>query len=243
MKKLIILGCGFVGKHLSDFLKEDFEIYTTSRNPQNNLNNLPNPILFNLNDKETYTNLPKNSLIIWNFPAEPLENVKEFYDFTQQNNIDIKIIYGSTSAYKNKEGSINEETQTDESINRVRGENYLLNKGVNILQLSGIYGDSRSPFNWLNKGLIKNSNKTVNLIHVEDICKITKEILKLDLKSERINITDGINYLWKDLWVLGVKENIVNSDCPPFLEPEHRHILNDKILKLLPNYRFKKLLR
>ena len=241
MQKIVILGCGFVGKHLINHLKDYYDIYTTSRNPIVNLNNLPNPILFNLNDSKTYKNIPDSSIVIWNFPAEPIEKVKEFYNFTLENGISIKIIYGSTSAYLDKEGYISESNLTNENIERVKSENFLLSKGINILQLSGIYGELRHPFNWLNKGLIKNSNKTVNLIHVEDICKITKKVLDLDLKSERINLSDGINYLWKDVWSLGFKNGLVNVECPPFLDPEHRHILNNKLLKLFDNYSFFKI--
>lgn len=239
MQKIIILGCGFVGKYLVNYLKNDYDIYTTSRNPELKLSKLPNPILFDLNNHQTYNNIAKNSIIIWNFPAEPIEKVKDFYNFCLENNISIKVIYGSTSAYINKEGFVDENCNTDDNIKRVQGENFLLEKGSNILQLSGIYGESRHPFNWLNKGLIKNSNKTVNLIHVEDICNITKKILDLNLKSERINISDGVNYLWKDLWEIGLRNGIVNVECPPFLEPEYKHIINDKLLNLIGNYQFK----
>jgi nucleoside-diphosphate-sugar epimerase len=238
MHKLVILGCGFVGKHLVHYLNDEYDIYTTSRNPENNLNTLPNPVLFDLNNSNTYKNIPQNSIIIWNFPAQPIEKVKEFYNFTLENNISIKIIYGSTSAYISKEGLIDETNLTDESIGRVNGENFLLRNGVNILQLSGIYGESRHPFNWLNKGLIKNSNKTVNLIHVDDICKITKKILNINIKGERINLSDGVNYLWKDLWALGFDKNIVHTECPVFLEADHRHISNKKILNLIGSYSF-----
>lgn len=241
MQKVVILGCGFVGKYLADYLKNDYLVYTTSRNPNKNLNDLPNPLLFNLNASETFKNIPNDSIIIWNFPAEPLESVEEFYNYCQQNNIQIKIIYGSTSAYIKKEGVITEEDITNESTPRVKGENYLLSKGTNILQLSGIYGYSRHPFNWLNKGLIKNSNKTVNLIHTDDICKITRIILELNLNAERINISDGNNYLWKDLWKLGIDKNIVNTECPPDLESENRFISNHKLIKLIGDYRFKDL--
>lgn len=242
MQKLVILGSGFVGKYLSESLKNEFEVYNTSRNPQLNINELPNPILFDLNNENTYINIPQNSIIIWNFPAEPIEKVKIFYDFILKNNIEIKIIYGSTSAYIDKSGNINENNITDENISRVSGENYLLNNGVDVLQLSGIYGGTRNPFNWLNKGLIKNSNKSVNLVHVKDICEITKKILKLNLKGQRVNVSDGVNYLWKDLWVLGTENNLVKTECPPFLDPEHKYISNKKLLKLLPNYIFKNIL-
>ena len=238
MQKLVILGCGFVGKYLIEELKNDYEVFATSRNPQVNLNNFENSITFDLNNSDTYKNLPENSMIIWNFPAEPLEKVQDFYQYCLAHLITIKIIYGSTSAYIKKQGNINENDLTDESIQRVKGENFLLNNGVNILQLSGIYGESKSPFNWLNKGLIKNSNKNVNLIHVKDIVKITKNILSLDLKSQRINVTDGHNYLWKDLWKSGQDRNVVNVDCPPFLEANHRYIENNKLLNIIGNYQF-----
>ncbi len=247
MQKVVILGCGFVGKYLVTHLQDSYDVFATSRNPKNfsNDNNLlktKNILHFDLEDNQTFKNIPNNSLIIWNFPAQPFNKVQDFYNYCVNNSIDIKIVYGSTSAYVKKSGEIDENDLTDESISRVKCENYLLNQGVNVLQLSGIYDQIKNPFNWLNRGMIKNSNKTVNLINAQDIAKITKIILEIDLSGERINISDGENYLWKNLWQLSFDKKIVNTDCPPFLNHDYKYISNKKLLSIIGNYNFEKLI-
>lgn len=241
MQKVVILGCGFVGKYLIKKLENNFDVYATSRNPENNLKDFANALTFDLTHSDTYKNIPSNSTIIWNFPAQPFDKVTSFYNYCLEHSISIKIIYGSTSAYLKKQGEVTENDPTDENIERVKGENFLLAKGTNILQLSGIYGHDKQPFNWLNKGLIKNANKNVNLIHVDDIVNITEKVLAIDINNQRINVTDGQEYLWKDLWALGQDRKLVNTPCPAYLEADHRYLSNKKLLGLFENYNFVKI--
>lgn len=242
MKKVVLLGCGFVGKYLNDFLKkENYDIILTSRNPEVNLSEFSNTIKFDLSDPLTYQNIPENSEIIFLFPAEPFELVQNFYNYIHTKS-HIRIVLGTTSIYTDKTGIINESSSIDADNKRFHGESFLMKKGSIILSLSGIYGGTRHPFDWLNKGLIKNANKTVNLIHVNDICHIILKFLQSDVNSERFNISDGSIYWWRELWKIGKDRNLIKSECPPELEKESRIINNQKLLNFIGNnYSFQKI--
>ncbi|MBC7476006.1 MAG: hypothetical protein H7263_17115 [Candidatus Sericytochromatia bacterium] len=242
-KNLVILGCGFVGKYLIKSLENNtnYQVFATSRDPEKNLADFKNRIKFDLLDENTYVNIPENSFIIMNFPAEPLDKIKKFYEYVKDSSI-IKICLGTTSGYLEKSGVITELSPLKLDNSRIQGENFLMKNGSLILQLSGIYGGNRHPFNWLNKGLIKNSNKTVNLIHVNDICNIITFLLDSDLHSQRINLSDGQQHWWHDIWSLGVSRKEVITECPESLEIDNRFIDNQKIVNIIgQDYSFEQL--
>ncbi len=240
MRRVVLLGCGFVGIHLlKELEKQNFQVFPTSRDPDKNqfLKSHPNKIRFDINEPLTYQNIPDNCEIIWLFPAKPLAKVIEFYNFIAAKS-KIRIVLGTTSSYLAKSGIIDESSELDLTKARVQGENFLLSKGAVILALSGIYNKERHPFSWLNKGLIKNSNKSVNLIHINDISKIILEIMASELSQERFNVSDGVKYWWKDIWKTGNEKGYVFAGCPPESEAEDRLISNNKLRILLGNYKF-----
>jgi nucleoside-diphosphate-sugar epimerase len=236
MNKIVILGCRFVGISLMPFLeKAGYEVYASSRKPLENelLKNHPNHLKFNLEDKSTYQNIPENADIVWTFPAVPVDNVSDFLTYLKQKNCRVRVVLGTTSAYTDKQGILTENSQLDTESPRIKGENLLMENGTVVLQLAGIYSEERHPFNWLNKGLIKNSNKTINLIHVNDICNIISKVLKSDLKGERFILSDGNKYWWRDIWKTGKERNKVRVDCPPKLEIEDRQVSNLKLKEFM----------
>ena len=222
-KKIVLLGCGFTGKYLVDrFSGESVEILCTNRNK-------PGSIRFDLNDESTWKNIPGGADIIWLFPAEPVEKVKEF-----SKNRKIRIVLGTTSSYKEKSGVIDENSELDFAIPRVEGEEFLRSKGAVVLRCSGIYGYDRNPFNWLKKGLIKNGNKTVNLIHVDDLAEIIFRIIISEIKGEVFTVSDGEKYWWKEIAEAGKKRNVLNSDFfLPENEFEEKYVDSKKMIKFL----------
>ncbi|MBN8704369.1 MAG: NAD(P)-binding domain-containing protein [Bacteroidetes bacterium] len=245
MKNLILLGYGFTGEAiLQAFLKAGFQVIVTSRNPEK-LPDLPEfvqKIKFDLLNKATWTNLPDQSELIWMFPAEPIEAVKSFLEFARQHQISCRIILGTTSSFLAQTGQIDEKSELDFSRVRVQGEKLLFDKGAVWLQCSGLWGGDRQPVNWLNKGLIKNGNKTLNLIHRDDIAEIAVQILAKDIRSDMFCLSDGKPYLWKNLLVEFKKSVQTSVDSLPDGPEENRQISNAKIAGLMgEDFRFRKL--
>jgi len=245
MKKLVLLGYGFTGEAiLPAFLKAGFQVTVTSRNPEK-LPDLPESvqkIKFDLLNKATWTNLPDQSELIWLFPAEPIEAVNSFLQFAGQHHIPCRIVLGTTSSFLAQTGQIDEKSELDFSRSRVQGEKLLFDNGAVWLQCSGLWGGDRQPVNWLNKGLIKNGNKTLNLIHRDDIAEIAVQVLKKELRSDMFCLSDGKPYLWKNLLEEFKKSGQTSVDSLPDGPEENRQISNAKIAGLMgEDFRFRKL--
>jgi hypothetical protein len=226
----LILGKGYVGKAFCD---EHPATIGTRRKVTGS--GTPS---FDLDNAATWRNIPEAKTVIWTFPATPLEKVEEFYN-QKLSSCKNLIILASTSRYlvKRQKQRIDENSELDLSILRVQGEELLKSKGATVLALSGIYGPNRDPASWLYKGLIKNPNKMLNLIHLSDIISTLRHLQEHPLPGETINLSDGDPKTWREI---GEKAGF------HFRMPGERElskiISNEKIKSILPsNYKFKEL--
>lgn len=192
MYDYLILGNGYCGSRLIKKIKNG---RITSRSPE-----LSEQIYFDLNDKDSWSNLPEAKIVIWTFACKNQENEFRFYQNLLKKSQQI-IIYSTSSVYKHEFDNqvITESTPLKLDNPRLIAEERLRKLGANIFTLSGIFGPQRDPKNWLLKGLIKNPQKTVNLIHVDDIITLTLELADLSLSSCRINLCSGTSDSWAKL--------------------------------------------
>ena len=228
--KVLILGKGYVGSAL---FKEIPGALGTNRSIKHT-----GSLYFDLEKPETWRHLPKCDTVIWTFPAKPVRTVSRFYKTYLQHCKNI-IVLASTSCYqiKNNKELVTEETQLDEAIIRVKGEEYLRKKGATVLCLAGIYGPDRIPLNWLYKGLIRNPKKIVNLIHLDDIIFTIKHLIDSPLPGERFNLSDGEARTWKE-----IGEKVGFEFRMPGERELSKIIDNSKIRDILPeDYQFKDL--
>lgn len=245
MKSIVLLGYGFTGEAILPVLmKAGYKVSVTSRNPEK-LTDLPESvqkIKFDLLKNETWENIPGQSELIWLFPAEPFVAVKSFLDFADQHQLSCRLVLGTTSSFLLHSGQIDETSPLDYTRPRVQGENLLYESGAVWLQCSGLWGGDRQPVNWLNKGFIKNGNKTLNLIHRDDIAEIAVQILKKDIRNNMFCLSDGNPYLWKNLLEAFKKSGQTSVDSLPDGPEENRQISNTKIAGLMgEEFKFRKL--
>jgi len=162
-------------------------------------------IRFNLDQPDTWKNIPADCDLLWCFPAEPLDQVQAC---AAAMNLPSRrlVVLGSTSAYPT--GTVNEyppawidETASiDESKPRVKGEEYLrIYCHAIILRVSGIYGPRRNPLTWIQRGRVGSSRKFVNLIHVEDLAEVCLAALEYGQPGEIYTVSDGIPRTWEEI--------------------------------------------
>lgn len=192
MYDYLILGNGYCGSRL---IKKVTNAAVTSRQPKSK-----EIIHFDLHDQSTWKNLPQSKVVIWTFACKNEELEFALYDHLKTI-ADQIIIYSTTSVYKHEYDNqvITESSELDFTKARLIAEEKLRSLGANIFTLCGIFGPKRDPKNWLLKGLIKNPNKTVNLIHVDDIITLTLELADLGLNSKRINLCTDQSDSWETL--------------------------------------------
>lgn len=217
----IILGRGHVGSAIH---RRNTDFLFTLRKK-----NHPGTIVFDLENETTWKNLPKVDNVIWTFPARPLDLVERFYE-ERLSEVKNLIVLASTSCYINKrqKEKIDESSPLNENIIRVRGEEFLRKQGATVMCLAGIYDSERNPLNWMEKRLIRNPSKVVNLIHTEDIVSIIEHFLKMPKPGERFNISDGVPRTWQEI---GDKAGFEFR-----MDPER------EVSKLLSNAKLKKVL-
>ena len=190
--KITVLGAGYVG---SRFVEKYSCANSYRSQPANDAS-----FYFDLNDRESWQNIAETDAVLLTFAIKDLALIQDFYEHSLKS-IDKVYVYASTSCYQ---VNYNEETVTEKSelvlsTARVECEEWLRQQGATVLTLSGIFGPNRMPENWLKKGLIKNANKTLNLIHVDDIVDLTYRLMQSDLKGERINLSSGEKIYWYQL--------------------------------------------
>ncbi len=239
---LIILGGGFTGKVIyCQALKLQRPLFITSRNPELHLQSFPKSdrIGFDLENPESWNNLPEKGDLIWTFPATPVEQIERFIE--KKGEIFHRfVVIGSTSAYQvdPKKGvvTVDESSPIHLTDPRVKGEE-LLRKSLDamILRSAGIYGPGRNPLDWIRKGRLKNGPHYLNLIHVEDLAGASLLALEKGIPGEVYNISDGNPRKISDLVeTAGIRWNIPAPPISTEIDPGKK-VSNQKILHLL-NY-------
>ena len=207
----VVLGFGYTGNVLyATGTSKGWTVHATSRNPLNNLSDIPSEqrMKFDLEQPSTWLNIPVGADLIWCFPATPLEQVQAFAR-TLDAPLRRIVVLGSTSAYEVSAHSIEyppswigESAPIDLTKPRVQGEEYLReHHGAIVLRVSGIYGPGRSPLDWIRQGRVGSSRKYVNLIHVEDLAAICLAAIEKGKPGEAYNVSDGQPRTWNEICV------------------------------------------
>lgn len=238
MKKLGIIGCGWLGNHLAESLSDQYEIFATTTTASKiaaleakaytaTLVSFPDEMNPEMQEWDIASKL---DAIIIAVPFSGLrgskipmtgkrENLLRFIgDFKGQ------IFYtSSTGVYPNSE---KEFTEDDLPANEVESESFILEKfpQTNILRLGGLMGGERLLKNYN----ISNVDQPVNHIHYADICSVVEKMLNNQSQSQVYNVVAPIH---------PNKEEVINSQKGLPFEGERtvigRIISPEKLIKEL----------
>ncbi len=192
----LILGCGYTG----EFLKS----YVAEKSPQSSVqftNRVAkgSGLSFKLSDASTWTSLPDCRNLVWLFAAEDLEATKNFWNHARSR-FEKTLVVSSTGFFEADEDSVvTEKSPLQWSLPRVQCEEYLRDHGASIIHAAGIYGPKRNPLDWYQRGLIKNLNKWLNLVHVEDLAQFIWHGSFYAAPSMRYIASDGSPRLWTEI--------------------------------------------
>jgi len=203
MKKLGIIGCGWLGSHIAERLSNQYEIFATttteskiedleSKGYKVTLANFSNELDSEMKEWDAVSEL--DSIII-SVPFSGIRGAKIPMNDKRQNLLkfigDFKgqlFLTSSTGVYPQEEKEFTEEDQPAENV---ESESFILEKfpQTNILRLAGLMGDQRLLKNYN----ISNPDQLVNHIHYADICSVVEKMLENQSQSKVYNVVAPIH--------------------------------------------------
>ncbi len=239
LRSVVVLGAGYTGEFLVRRLLDRGVAVTATRRSWGTIPSAfdaANRIGFDLANPSTWGSLPAADAAAWLFPAEPPEEVASFARHHIQK-IPRWTVIGTTSSYHPVgEGDIvTEATPLDTTVSRVRGEEVLRMLGANILRAAGIYGPGRNPLDWLRGGRIAGEERTVNLIHVEDLAAAVVASLESAFEGEHFIVCDGRPRRWGSIASWAIERGYIRDvryDASTRARSS-RELSNAKLIELL----------
>ncbi len=241
-RSLIILGSGYTAKFLLPLAQHHYsKVFATSRDPDRHLSHLrlDQRIRFDLAQPETWQAIPPSADIVWCFPAIPIELVRQFAEAASLRTRRL-VVLGSTSAYDIDDSAdypppwIDETASIDLAKPRVQGEESLrTDYGAIVLRVAGIYGQGRSPVEWIRTGRVNRSRKYVNLIHVEDLASCCLAALTHADSGGVYNVSDGHPKTWMEICQMVEQRWAIRSSDSQEANATGKRVLNKRMCDLL----------
>jgi nucleoside-diphosphate-sugar epimerase len=255
MKKIGIIGCGWLGSHIADKLSGRYEIFatTTSESKIKDLSDKGyHTTLVSFPDEdisETMTEwkvVPQLDAVIITVPFSGIRGTEIPLRERAQNLLAFLGDYhgqifmmSSTGVYPDIEKEFKEEDRSPEDV---PSENIIKSRfpEVNILRLAGLMGDHRLLKNYN----ISNLDLLVNHIHYADICSVVEIMLNNQSQSKVYNVVapvhpnkEEIIHAQKDLPYSGERTNQGRTISPSKLisdlnfefqypDPRYFHLMN-----------------
>lgn len=187
MKKLTIIGLGWLGLPLAQKLKnENWKIVGTKRTIENlPIEHYPLDLNHLVITPDIERILATDAIVIAIPPSTTSEEnyfsgIQKLTSIAINNGIKQLIFISSTSVLPMSEGDFDENTEIAPHSLLAKVENWLLSQKINcdILRLAGLVGKKRHPVFYLSgKSNLKEANQPVNLVHLEDCLSAISLIL------------------------------------------------------------------
>jgi nucleoside-diphosphate-sugar epimerase len=256
-----ILGCGWLGLPLAEFLIEKgFTVKgsTTHEEKAERLNKSGiQPFVLNFTphpQKEQLDELPaflKSDVLIISIPPQASQQGEDFHpmqilhlsEHLKLTDVN-KIIYiSSTSIYPDQNNEVSEEDINKDSPNAAlrRAEEILsgLHRNLTILRCGGLMGYDRIPGKYfIGKKDLNTGNIPVNFIHRDDVIRIIYEVIRQEKWNEVFNVVAPEHPIRKEIYIKNASE--FGWEAPTFKEenvPNYKVVNGEKVIREL-NYSF-----
>lgn len=263
MKKISILGCGWLGLPLAKSLLEQGFLVKGSTTSLEKISILEKAgitsfqiSLFEDKIEGTMDLFLENSeILIVDIPpklrGDSKENfvgkIKSLIPFIENSTVKKVLFVSSTSVFSDDNSEVTEASipnpDTESGKQLLKAEQLLQsnkNFETTIIRFGGLIGNDRHPIKFLaGRKNIENPDAPINLIHQDDCVGIIETIISLDLWNEIFNAVAPIHPTRKEYYTPKAME--LNLPLPEFEEGKisaGKLISSDKIETVL-NYKFK----
>ena len=213
-KNIGIIGCGWLGKPLSERLSTSFNVLCFSRDKtwEDPLFWQSDTIIIAIHTKENYLETLKRVLLL----SKPSSNL---------------ILLSSTSAYREFDTDVDESVEINQPSLIKEAEDLLLNQrdSVLILRLGGLMGEDRIAGKW--KSATDFTDGFVNYIHRDDVINIIEIMINKELNNGIFNLVAPNHPLRSQIHEKNTKK--FDSAIGKFSGMSKRRVISKKVIKEL----------
>jgi len=245
-KTISILGCGWLGIPLAEFLiSKGHTVNGSTRSEEKSTLLKTKGIQSFLIDLE---NLPENiseflntDILIIATTCKSLEAHSTLISHLEKASISQIIFISSTSVYPLLNKTVTENDTTNDAILSQIEKEYINNGllSTTIIRFAGLIGPKRNPARFFRNGkTVKHPYGFVNLIHLVDCINLIDLIIKKEIKNDVFNACADTHPKRYDFYSELAKRtgrNIPEFDTPETLQ--YKIVSNDKIKNAF-NYKF-----
>jgi len=194
MKRISILGCGWLGTSLAISLIEEGYSVKGSTTSEDKLEGLElhaiEPFIVDISSFEEFDFFLNSDILIIAISSKDIDGFENLISQIENSSIQKVIFISSTSVYGSLNKVITEEdavlkTPLSEIENLFRKNRFF---ETTILRLAGLFGEGRHPSKWFKNGKkIPQPKGFVNMIHKEDCIEIMHAIIHQNCWNETFN--------------------------------------------------------
>jgi nucleoside-diphosphate-sugar epimerase len=245
MKRVSILGCGWLGTSLGvSLLDEGYSVKgSTTREEKLALLEAHQivPFIVDIASFEEFDHFLEADILIISITSKDVDAFENLILQIQDSSIQKVIFISSTSVYPRINKVMTEEDTVLNTpltaIENLFRENSFFE--TTILRFAGLFGDQRHPSNWFRNGRkIPQPKGFVNMIHKEDCIEIIHEIIDQNCWNETFNACSNHHPTRRDFYT--VARLSANLELPEFEENQEYEwkIISSKKVQSVLDYTF-----
>ena len=225
MKRVSILGCGWLGKPLAiSLLDEGFSVKGSTTSDEKletlEMNNIE-PYIVNISDFEEFDGFLNSDILIIAITSKDVDGFENLISQIENSDIRKVIFISSTSVYGRLNKVMTEEdavlkTPLTEIEELFRQNNFF---ETTIIRFAGLFGDERQPSNWFKNGRkIPQPKGFVNMIHKEDCIEIIHTIIDQNCWDQTFNACSNHHPTRREFYTIAKLSN--DFELPEFEKNE-----------------------
>ena len=245
MKRVSVLGCGWLGKPLSiSLLDEGYSVKGSTTTEEKlellEMNNIT-PYIVNISDFEEFDSFLSSDILIISITSKDVDGFQNLISQIQSSDVQKVIFISSTSVYGRLNKVMTEEdvvlkTPLTEIEDLFRQNNFF---ETTIIRFAGLFGDERHPSNWFKNGRkIPQPKGFVNMIHKEDCIEIIHTIIDQNCWGQTFNACSNHHPTRREFYTIAKLSN--DFEIPEFEDNDvyEWKIISSKKLQDVLDYTF-----
>jgi len=245
MKRVSVLGCGWLGKPLSiSLLDEGYSVKGSTTTEEKlellEMNNIT-PYIVNISEFEEFDSFLSSDILIISITSKDVDGFQNLISQIESSDVQKVIFISSTSVYGRLNKVMTEEdvvlkTPLTEIEDLFRQNNFF---ETTIIRFAGLFGDERHPSNWFKNGRkIPQPKGFVNMIHKEDCIEIIHTIIDQNCWGQTFNACSNHHPTRREFYTIAKLSN--DFEVPEFEDNDvyEWKIISSKKLQDMLDYTF-----